>query len=99
HPRAHAVALAHDRDRVVEILRGVGVDREGRQLAEIGAPLGGHRWRLERLELLPCATVEEQPLEHALDLIGRPEHALDLRAAAAARDDGELSALGTPERL
>src|SRR6185503_1660002 len=41
----------------------------------------------------------EQPLEHVLDPAGRPEHALDLRAAAAARDDGEFAPLGAPERF
>ena len=39
HPGAHAVALADDRDRVVEVLRRVRVDREGVEVAQVGAPL------------------------------------------------------------
>ena len=57
-------------------------------------PSGVRRRRLERLERLPRAALDEQPLEHGLDPVGRPEHALDLRAPAAARDDGELAPLG-----
>ena len=37
HPGADAVGLAPERERVVEVLRGVGVDRVGEQVAQVDA--------------------------------------------------------------
>ena len=44
-----------------------------------------------RLELDPCAALDEQSLEHVLDPGRRPEVPLDVRAAAAGADDSEVA--------
>jgi hypothetical protein len=77
HPGAHAGVLASDRDRVVEVLRGLRVDRERRQVAQVGAPLDRRLGRVVRLVALAQALLDEQRLEHVLDLGRRAEHAVD----------------------
>ena len=52
-------------------------------VAQVDAALRVDRRRLVRLEPAQLALLDEQPLEHGLDRARRPEHALDLRAAAA----------------
>ncbi len=89
HPRAQPVALALDADRVVEVLRALGVDRVRGQAAEVDAAgvhvarvgLGRHgRRRAPHLE------VPEEPLEHRLDVVGpsrAPARAAPCRAPRA----------------
>ena len=67
-------ALVVDRERVVEVLGGLGVDRERRQLAEVDAAVERDARRRVRLEVLARAGLDEQRLEHVLDPVGRAEH-------------------------
>ena len=99
HPGADAVSFPFDRDRVVEVLGRVGVDREGGQAAQVGAPVEARFAQLERLERRSRSPFGQEPLEHGFDPIGRPEHALHLRPSSAAGDDREVAALGAVQRL
>ena len=101
HPRADAVVLAAERERVVEVLRGVGIDRVGQQVAQVD-PVRNLRFRVGggvRLERLPRAALDEQRLEHVLDAVGRSEPLLDLRPAAAGAHDREVAVLDVPDPL
>ena len=85
----HAVVV--QRERVVEVLRRLGVDRERELVAEVEAALGRRLAQLERLELPALALLDEQPLEHRLDRARPPEHALELRPPAPLAQDGEIA--------
>jgi hypothetical protein len=91
HPDSHAVLLPARGDRVVEVLRGLGVDREREQLAQVDPALERRLRRLVGLERLPQPALGEQPLQYRLDVVGAPEDALELRAAAAGADDREVA--------
>src|SRR5581483_10032258 len=91
HPGADPVGLAPERERVVEILRGLGIDRERGQPAQVDATVERGRRGVVRLEVDARAALDEQPLEDVLDPRRRAEHALDLRAAAPGADDRELA--------
>ena len=93
HPRADAVWLASKRQRVVEVLRGVGVDRVGEQLAKVDAVRDVDRPELVLFERLPVAAFDEQRLEHVLDVVGATEVLLDVRTPAAGAHDGKVAAL------
>ena len=91
HPRADPVGLAAERERVVEVLRRLGIDGERRQLAEVDATVEARLGQRVRLELDARAVLDEQRLEHVLDPLRRAEAALDARAPAAGPDDGEIA--------
>ena len=82
HPRAEPVAVGPHGDGVVEVLCGLRVDREGGQVAQVDAAVEARLGQLVRLELGARAVLDEEPLEHGLDRLRGPEHALDARAAA-----------------
>src|SRR6266851_444339 len=91
HPPPEAIALLLNRDRVVEVLRGLGVDRESELVAQVD-PVGQIGiWRVVGLELGARAGVHEQSLEDDLDVLRLAELALDSRASAAGADDNEIS--------
>ena len=92
--------LAAERERVVEVLRGLRVDRERRSAR------GGRRGRRGSARGASCgsnstarAVLDEQRLEHVLDPPRRPEPALDPRAAAAGADDREVAGLEVADPL
>jgi len=87
-------ALVVDRERVVEVLRRLRVDRERRQLAQIDAPVERHVRRRIRLELLTSPCLDEERLEHVLDPIGGTERPLDTCAAARTSRDDEIAGSG-----
>ena len=79
HPGADSVGLAAERERVVEVLRRLRVDRERRQLAQVDAAVELGSGSVVRLELDPRALLDEQRLEHVLD----PRRAARARARPA----------------
>ena len=98
HPHPDPVALAADRDRVVEVLRGLGVDREREQVAEVDAALEARLGRLVGLEVrrgAPCST--SSPSSTVSIELRRAEHALEPRAPAARADDDEVAGAGVAE--
>ena len=72
-----------DRERVVVILCGVGVDREGRKVAEVDAAFDRRLRRVPGLELLPRPGLDEQRLEHVRDVFRTAENTLDPSAPTA----------------
>ena len=76
HARMPSV-FAPERERVVEVLRRVGVDGVGRQVAQVDAVRILGRRRVVRLERLPRAALDEERLEDVLDPRRRPERLLD----------------------
>src|SRR3954447_15654333 len=91
-PDAEAVvAESLGRDRVVEVARGDGVDREGRQVRQVGARdvANGGVGRLARgaldprRERAPQAAVEHERLDDVARDVRAAEHPRDLRTAAA----------------
>jgi hypothetical protein len=50
-----------------------------------------------RLERLACAALDKQRLKHVLDAIGGTDPLLELRAAAAGANDGEIAGLDVPD--
>ena len=99
HPDAQALALGPYRDRIVEVLRGLGVDRERVQVAQVGSALEARLRKVVRLEALPQALLDEQRLEDVLDRLGRPDHPLDARPSAALADGDEIAGLGVLQPL
>ena len=93
HPGADAVGLAPERERVVEVLRRVGIDRVGEQVAQVDAVRDVDRPELVLLERLPVAALDEQRFEHVLDVVGAAEVLLDVRAPAPGANDREVAAL------
>ena len=92
--------LAPERERVVEVLRRVRIDRVGQQVAQVDPVRDlGLRVSVVRLERLPRAALDEQRLEHVLDAVGRAEPLLDLRPAAAGAHDGEVAGLEVADPL
>ena len=91
HPGAQPVAFVPHRDRVVEVLRRLGVDRERELVAQVDPALERRRGQVVRLVLLDQPLLLEQGLEHAVDRVGGPERFLEPRAALARRDDRELA--------
>jgi hypothetical protein len=90
HPDPNAVALPPRRDRVVEVLRGRGIDRERDEIAQVDPPFHGRLRRVVGLEAAAETLVLEQCLQHVLDRTGLAERALEPRAAAPRRDDREV---------
>ena len=91
HPRAEAAVLLLDGDRVVEVLRGLGIDREAELVAQVDA-VGHVRLRcFVGLELAMGPGMDEQPLEHGLDVRGLAELALDARAPTAGANDDQVA--------
>jgi hypothetical protein len=88
HPGPDAVLLAANRNRIVEVLRRLGVDRERDEVAEVGAALGVGGRQVERLQVGTLALLDEQALEDGLDRARRPQDAVDLRTATALERDG-----------
>jgi hypothetical protein len=91
HPRAKAVALAPDGDRVIEVLRGLRVDRERELLPEVDSALEAGRRRIVRLVLGPDALMLEQRLEDVLDPLGGPERLLEAGATPPGGDDRQVA--------
>ena len=85
HPDAQALALGAHRDRVVEVLRRLRVDRERVQVAEVGSALEARLRQVVRLEALAQALLDEQRLEDVLDRLRRADHPLDARPPATLR--------------
>ncbi len=85
--------------RVVEVLRGVRVDRVGEKPAQVDPIARIGRGRVVRLEALPGATLHEQALQDVLDPLGGAERPLDPGASAARVHDGEISRADVTEPL
>jgi hypothetical protein len=51
------------------------------------------------LERLPCAALDEQRLEHVLDVVGRADHLLEPRAPATGAHDREIAGGDLPVAL
>ena len=66
HPRAQPVALGSHRQGVIEVLRGLRVDRERHQVAKVDPPVVRRLRNVERLESTAHPFLDEQGLEHAL---------------------------------
>jgi hypothetical protein len=100
HPRAHAVVFAAKAERVVEVLRLVGVDGEREEVAQVDAVrLVLRRRRWQRRMGPPHALVPEEALEHRLELGRRPEDALEARSASARPHHGEVADGGVARAL
>jgi hypothetical protein len=92
HPGAHAVALAPEAEGVVEVLRPLGVDGEGEEVAEVDAirlKLAGRLGDGRRRP--PNSLVPEQALENRLDVVRSPERQFHPRAATAESQDGQVA--------
>jgi hypothetical protein len=79
------------RQRIVEVLGRLWVDRERKLVAEIDPALEGRRRGVVGLEPLPGPGLDQQRLEHVLDPLRGAKHALDTRPATPAGDDGEIA--------
>jgi hypothetical protein len=101
HPRANAVRLAAERERVVEVLGGLRVDRVGGEVPEVDPAVERRLGRRVRLELLARALLDEQRLEHVLDPTRGAQRALDAGAAPAGAHDREVAGaeVAEPPRL
>ena len=91
HPGSIAVSLAADRDRVVEVLGRVGVDRETDLLAEVDAAVEARGRRVVRLEVRPRPLLLEQRLEDVREPVCRPERLLEPGAPSPRGDDGKVA--------
>jgi hypothetical protein len=93
HPRTDAARLSAERQRVVEVLRRVGVDRDRRQVAKVDPPVERRRRDLEGLELDARTLLDKECFEDVLDALRAAETALDVCAPAARANDGEIAGL------
>ena len=89
-PRAQTAVILTDGDRVVEVLRGLRVDRERRQAAQVDAALERRLGRAVRLEVRAGAAVDKQPFEDGLDVLRSPQRPFDTRTPAAGERDDEI---------
>ena len=87
----HVRAVLGDRERVVEVLGGLRVDRERELIAQVDAALGADRRGIVGLEAAELALLHQQALEHDFDPGGRPEHALDPRSPTAFVHHGKVA--------
>ncbi len=99
HPGANAVRLAPERERVVEVLRRVGVDRVREEVAQIDTVVQLRRGCVVGLERDARALLDQQRLEHVLDPRRRPERSLDPRPPAAGAHERELAGSDTAASL
>ena len=99
HPGAKAFVLLADGDRVVEVLRRLGIDRERRQLAEVNAAFERRLRCVVRLELGPRFAVDEQAFENRFDVVSFSEHSFEPRPAATGSNDREITAPGLAQSL
>ena len=99
HPCADPVRLAAERQRVVEVLRGVGVDRERREVAEVDPAVERRERRVVRLELDAGAALDQQRLQHVLDPPRGAERAQESRATATRADEREVAGVEIAESL
>ena len=76
---------------VVEVLRRLRVDRERELAAQVDAPFLRERRRIVGLEAGQLALLHQQRLEHRLDPVSPPEHALQPRPATAGADEREVA--------
>ena len=91
HPRAEAAVLLLNANRIVEILRGVRVDGEAQLLAQVDT-IGDVRLRgFVGLEFGAGPAVDEQSLEHGLDVGRAAQLPNDARAAASGPDDDQVA--------
>src|SRR6266511_3960618 len=99
HQGAKATVLLLHGERVVEVLRGLGIDREREELAQVDAVGEILRGRRVGLELGARAGVDEQPFEDGFDVVRLSEHTFEPRAPTAGADDGEISGACVTEAL
>src|SRR5918995_2938294 len=90
HPDAITVSLPADRDRVVEVLRRVGVDRERDLPAKVDPAVEARGRRVVRLEVRPRTLLLEQRLEDVRQPVCGPHSLLDPGPPSPGPDDGEL---------
>jgi hypothetical protein len=84
-------AIVVKRQGVVEILRGLGVDREGQLAPQVDASLQRLQRRLERLEPAALALLDEQRLEDGLDPVRTAECPFQLGPSPAGTDEREVA--------
>ena len=99
HPGADTVPLPPERERVVVVLRRLGIDREGGQLAEVDAPVEARLGDRVRLELDARTPLDEQRLEHVLDPLRRSKRAFDAGATSTRSDDCQVAGPQVAEPL
>ena len=90
-PPAEAAAFLLHGDRVVEVLRGLRVDREAELIAQVDAVGQIGLGRLVGLEARADARVHEQSFEDDLDVFRLAELALEPRAASAGAHDDQVA--------
>ena len=99
-PRAKAFPFLPNRERVVEVLRGLRIDREGAEIAQVDAIRKVLRGLRVRLEVRVCARVDEQALQYGEDVLRLAEDAVDTRPAAPRNGgDDEVARAGVLEAL
>ncbi len=100
HPGSQAVSLRLHAERVVEVLRLVGVDREREEVAQVDAiVLVVARLRGKRRVLAADALVPEEPFQDGLDVVGAPEDLLEAGAAAPEAEEHEVADRRLPRTL
>jgi hypothetical protein len=99
-PCSDASIVLPNRERVVEVLRGLGIDGEGEEVAQIDAIRQVRRGRRVRLELRARARVHEQAFQHGEDVLRLTEDTFYVRPAAARNGgDDEVAGAGVTETL
>ncbi len=91
HPGTDSVRLLAERQRIVEVLGGVRVDGVREQLPQVDAALERGLGSFVRFEALPRARLDEQSFENVFDPGRRPDHLLDVGAATARANHGEVA--------
>jgi hypothetical protein len=89
----HERAVLGDRERVVEVLGGLRVDRERELIAQVDAAFRADRRRIVGLEPAQLAFLHEQAREDDLDPVGRPQNALDPRPPTAFAHERKVARL------
>ena len=97
HPRAHAVALALERQRVVEVLRRLRVDGERDETAEVDAIVEARRRSIVWLETAAQPFLHEQAFEDVLDVIRASDHPLEPRSPPSPPQHRDVSGVGVAE--
>jgi hypothetical protein len=95
----HVRPVLGDRERIVEVLGGLRVDRERELIAQVDAAFRADGRRIVGLEAAQLALLDEQAFEDGLNLVRRAEDTLDACPAAALADEGEVARLRVSSAL
>jgi hypothetical protein len=98
-PGAETVTLPANAERVVEVLRALGIDGEGEEIPQVDATRFDRRACRQRGMLSPSPFVPQEALEDGFDVVGAAQDPFDSAATTSESNDCEVADAGIPRAL